>query len=73
MLNKILITKSTSPEEISKYIFTLREQKGMEKEVLKVINEALSFGHEFIANLFFEEALTNQHLYMNDNSNKKHY
>lgn len=71
MLNKILITKSTSPEEISKYIFTLREQKGKEKEVLKVINDALSFGHEFIANLFFEEALTNQHLYMNDNSNKK--
>lgn len=71
MLNKILITKSTSPEEISKYIFTLREQKGKEKEVLKVINEALSFGHEFIANLFFEEALTHQHSYMVDNSNRK--
>lgn len=71
MLNKLLITKSTSPEEITKQISVLREQKGKEKEVLKVINEALMFGHEFIANLFFEEALTNQHLYMNDNSNKK--
>lgn len=71
MLNKLLITKSTSPEEITKYISILREQKGKEKEVLKVVNDALSFGHDFVANLFFEEALTNQHLYMNDNSNKK--
>ncbi len=70
MLNKLLITKSTSPEDVTKYISTLREQKGNEKEVLKVINEALSFGYEFITNLFFEEALTNQHLYMNDTSNK---
>lgn len=70
MLNKLLITKSTSPEEVTKYISILREQKGKEKEVRKIINEALSFGHEFIVNLFFEEALTNQHLYMNDTSNK---
>lgn len=71
MLNKLLITKETSPQEVTKYISILREQKGKEKEVLKIINEALSFGHEFVANLFFEEALTNQHLYMNDSSNKK--
>ncbi|MFZ3301654.1 MAG: hypothetical protein WA152_03010 [Microgenomates group bacterium] len=71
MLNKLLITKGTSPEEIAKYISTLREQKGKEKEVLVLINEALSFGHEFIVSMFFEEALTNQHLYMNDSSNKK--
>lgn len=71
MLNKLLITKSTSPEEVSKYISVLREQKGKEEEVLKVINEALIFGHEFVINLFFEEALTNQHLYMNEISNKQ--
>jgi hypothetical protein len=71
MLNKLLITKSTSPEEVTKFISVLREQKGKEKEVLKIINEALLFGHEFVTNLFFEEALTNQHLYMNDNGNKK--
>lgn len=70
MLNKLLITKSTSPEEITKHISTLREQKGKEKEVLKIVNEALSFGHEFIVNLFFEEALTYQHLYMNVSANK---
>lgn len=71
MLNKLLITKSSSPEEVSKYISVLREQKGKEKEVLNVINEALYFGHEFLINLFFEEALTHQHLYMNDDTNKK--
>lgn len=71
MQDKLLITKSTSPEEIIKVISKLREQKGKESEVLKVINEALSFGHEFVTNLFFEEALTNQHLYMNDSKNKK--
>ena len=69
-MDKILITKQTSPEEITKFISKLREQKGKEKEVLKLINEALGFGHQFIVDLFFEEALTNQHLYMNDNSNK---
>lgn len=70
MKDKTLITKQTTPEEITQIISKLREQKGKEKEVLKVINEALSLGHQFIVNLFFEEALTNQHLYMNDRSNK---
>lgn len=71
MPNKLLITKTTSLEEIRQEIGKLREQKGKEKETLKLINEALLFGHDFVVNLFFEEALTYQHLYMNDNSNKK--
>lgn len=49
-------------EEIRQEIGTLREQKGKEKEALKLINEALSSGHDFMANLFFEEVLTYQHL-----------
>ena len=54
--------KSTSLEEIRQVIGKLREQKGKEKQTLELINEALSFGHDFVANLFFEEALTYQHL-----------
>ena len=68
---KLLITKTTSLEEIRQEIGKLREQKGKEAETLKLINEALLFGHDFVINLFFEEALTHQHLYMNDNSDKK--
>jgi len=71
MLNKLLITKTTSPEEISEYIKVLREQKGSEKETLKMIDEALVFGHDFVINLFFEEALTYQHLVMNDGGDKE--
>ncbi len=71
MPDKLLITKTTSFEDIRQEIGKLREQKGKEKETLKLINEALFFGHDFVINLFFEEALTHQHLYMNDNSNKK--
>ena len=70
-MDKLLITKTSSPEEISEAIKVLREQKGKEKETLKLIDEALSFGHSFVVDLFFEEALTHQHLYMVDQSNKK--
>lgn len=71
MLDKLLITKTTSFEDVSQAIVKLREQKGKEKETFKLINDALVFGNEFVINLFFEEALTHQHLYMNDNTNKK--
>ena len=71
MTVKLLITKTTSFEDIRKAIGKLREQKGKEKETLKLINDALVLGNEFVINLFFEEALTHQHLYMNDNTNKK--
>ncbi len=71
MTDKLLITKTTSFEDIRQAIGKLREQKGKEKETLKLINDALVFGNEFVINLFFEEALTHQHLYMNDNTNKK--
>lgn len=70
-MDKLLITKTTSLEDIRQAIGKLREQKGKEKETLKLINEALNFGHDFVINLFFEEALTYQHLYMNDSSNKE--
>lgn len=70
MLQKLLITKTTSPEEISEYIKNLREQKGKEKQTLEAINKAFTFGHDFVVNLFFEEALTYQHMVMNDPSNK---
>ncbi len=70
-MNKLLITKTTSLEEIRQNIAKLREQKGKETETLKLINESKSLGHDFVANLFFEEALTYQHIYMNDSSNKE--
>lgn len=70
-MSKLLITKTTSLDSIRQTVSTLREQKGKEKETLKLIDEALSFGHDFVANLFFEKALTYQHIYMIDNTNKK--
>lgn len=60
--NKPLISKTTSVEEIRQAIGKLREQKGKEKETLKLISEAVDFGHDFVAHLFLEEALTYQHL-----------
>ncbi len=63
------ITSKTSLQEIVTYIQNIREEKGKEKEVLKTINESLRFGHDFIINLFWEEALTYQHIYMSDSSN----
>lgn len=75
MLNKLeqilLITRNSSLEEITKHVQKLREQKGKEKETIKLINEALIFGHDFVINLFFEEALTYQHMVMNDQSDKE--
>lgn len=68
--NMLQITSKISPQEISDYIKTLREQKGKEKETLEVINEAFGFGHDFIINLLWEEALTYQHVFM-DNPNDK--
>lgn len=70
MLKKLLITTNTSPEEISDYIKNLREQKGKEVEVLKVVDSALEYGHDFVINLFWEEALTYQHMVMNDPLNR---
>jgi len=70
-MDKLLITNTTSLEEIRQAIGKLREEKGKERETLKLIKEALNFGNGFVVNLFFEEALTHQHFYMNDNSNKK--
>lgn len=61
-MNKLLITKTTSFEEIRQIIGNLREQKGKERETLKLIDESLSFGHDFVANLYFEKALVYQHL-----------
>lgn len=70
MLQKLLITKTTSPQEIADYIKNLREQKGKEKQVLEAIKESFVFGHDFVVNLFWEKALTYQHMVMNDSSNK---
>lgn len=70
-MQKFLITKNTSLEEVYEHIKTLRELRGKEKEVLKIIDSALGFGHDFVVNLFWEEALTYQHMVMNDSSNEK--
>lgn len=65
------ITKNSSPQEISEYIKSIREQKGREKETIAAINKALGYGHDFLINLFLEEALTYQHMFMNNPSDKK--
>lgn len=62
------ITPNTSPKEISDYIARLREKKGNEKATLVVIKKALMFGHNFVVNLLWEEALTYQHLVMNEDA-----
>ena len=58
------IIKNTSLKEILDYISKIREKKEKEKEVLAVIEKALFYGHDFIINLFWEKALTFQHLVM---------
>ena len=65
------ITEKTSPEEISDYIKVVREQKGKERETLALIDKALVYGHDFVINLFWEQALTYQHLYMNNQTNRE--
>jgi len=62
------ITPSTSPKEISDLIAKLREQKGKEKETLAVIDKAMRYGSDHLVNLFWEKALTYQHLVMNEDS-----
>ncbi len=62
MPDKLLITKNTSLEDIRHEIAKLREQKGKEKETLKLIDDSLEIGHDFIVHLYLEKALTYQHL-----------
>jgi len=62
------ITKNSSLAEIRSQIAKLREQKGKEKETLQLIESAFGHGHEFMVNLFWEEALTYQHLVMNEDT-----
>lgn len=62
------ITPNSPPKEILQNIVKLREQKGKEKEALQVIEKALVHGHDFVINLLWEEALTYQHLVMNEDA-----
>ena len=62
------ITLYTSPTKIFKEIEILREKKGREKEALKLIDQALEIGHDWIIKLFWEKVLTYQHLVMNEDA-----
>lgn len=62
------ITSETSPQTLWDFISKLREQKGKEKQTLRVIDQAIKVGHAFIVNLFFEEALVYQHMVMAEGS-----
>jgi tetratricopeptide (TPR) repeat protein len=70
-MDKILLTYQTSQREIFDELKRLRETKGKEVEVLKFIKDCLNLNHDTMVSLFWEEALTYQHLYMNDSKNKK--
>ena len=65
-LNLLVIDAATPLSDILEKIKSLREQKGREKDVLALIDRALGFGHDFVINLFWEEALTFQHLLMTE-------
>lgn len=62
------ITLKTPPIKILEYIGRLREQKGKENEVLRVIKKALESGNDLVVNLYWEKALSYQHLVMNEDA-----
>lgn len=51
-------------ESLLEQIRLLREQKGKEKQTLKLINKSLKEGQDFVIELLWEEALIHQHAYM---------
>ena len=61
-----------SPDKLLAKIKKLREEKGKEKEVLKLIDKALGLGYEFILELFWEQALVFQHRIMAEETKPKH-
>ena len=63
MLN---ISLQTKLKDILKEISVLREEKGREEDVAKVIEKALRAGHDWEVNLLFEKALNYQHMVMNE-------
>lgn len=67
-MKSLIITLKTPPQTILEAISKWREQKGKEKESLALINQALKVGNDWVINLFWEEALTWQHLIMNENT-----
>ena len=64
LINKVPLTRESSPKEILDTIAALREQKGKEKQILALIRKAIIFGHDYIIDLFWEEATVYQHEYM---------
>ena len=62
----IQIDFNGSPQKILEKIKNLREQKGREEETLSVIDKAIGCGHNFVINLFWEEATVYQHILMNE-------
>ena len=72
MLNRISLTSEAELVDIIlQKISKLREEKGSEKQVLLLVEKYRQLLSSAVVNLYFEEALTYQHLYMNDSSNKK--
>ena len=63
-MNTTNITIDTPPRAVLDSIARLREQKGKEKEVLALIEEAIKAGNSFIVQLFWEEFIVYQHVVM---------
>lgn len=49
----------------------LREKKGKEKKLLGLISRAILSGHTYVINLYWEEALLHQHVYMAEKASFK--
>jgi len=70
-MNTIKITLNTTPRAVLDSIANLREQKGKEKQVLALIEEAIKSGNSYIIQLFWEEFIVHQHVIMSERAREE--
>src|SRR3989304_8179566 len=70
-MNAAKIALDTPPKKVLDSISHLREQKGKEKEVLALIEEAIKAGNSYIIQLFWEEFIVYQHVVMAERAKVK--
>jgi tetratricopeptide (TPR) repeat protein len=64
LADKTFLSRDTSLKQILDTIAIFREQKGKEEKTLEIIKQAIIYGHNFIVDLYWEEALLYQHQFM---------
>jgi len=70
-MTAIKITPDTPPRAVLDSIAHIREQKGKEKEVLALIEEAIKSGNSYVIQLFWEEFIVYQHVIMSERAKEE--